>query len=70
MRAKSSVEIENDALDHLGPDRLVSWHSFDNNSRLDRAQMPLSAVEGSVSYVTGRVNQAIRFSSISSFYQV
>ena len=70
MRAKSAAEIENSALDHLGPDRLVSWHSFDNDSLPDRAKIPLSAVAGSITYVTGRVNQAIRFSSIGSYYQV
>ena len=70
MRAKSTEEIEHDALIHLGPNRLVSWHSFDTNARLDQARIPLSSVEGSVTYVTGRVNQAILFSSIASFYQV
>ena len=70
MRAKSAAEIENNALDHLGPDRLVSWHSFDNDSLTDQARIPLPAVADSITYVTGRVNQAIRFSSIGSYYQV
>lgn len=70
MRAKSSAEVEDSALDHIGPDRLVSWHSFDSEFLIDRAMIPLPAVAGNISYVTGRVNQAIQFSSIGSFYQV
>ena len=70
MRAKSATEIEDSALGHLGPDRLVSWHSFDNDSLTDLAKIPLPAVAGSITYVTGRVNRGIRFSSIGSYYQV
>ena len=70
MRAKSAAEIEDDALDHLGTDRLVSWHSFDNDSLTDRANIPLPTVAESIAYVTGRVDQAIRFSSTGSYYQV
>ena len=70
MHAKSAAEIEDSVLSHLGPDRLVSWHSFDDNSLIDRAEIPLPALAGSISYVTGRISQAINFSSIGSYYQV
>ena len=70
MRAKLAAEIEDSALNHLGPDRLVSWHSFDNDSLIDRARVPLPAVSRSIDFVTGHVNQAIRFSSTESYYQV
>jgi hypothetical protein len=63
MRAKNSSEILDDA-------RLVTWHSFDNRSYYDSGPLNLRVTAVNVTLVDGRVNQAISFTSSSSYYQV
>ena len=63
MRTKNATEILNDAT-------LVSWHSFDGGSYYDAGPMGLNGTAVSVTLVSGRVNQAISFTSNSSYYQV
>ena len=64
MRTKNASEILDDAT-------LVSWNSFDQNgSYTDSGPLRLRITAVNVSSVSGKVNQAIRFTSNSSYYQV
>jgi hypothetical protein len=63
MRAKNASEILTDAT-------LVSYHSFDNESYSDSGPLSLLITVAKVTSVTGRVNQAISFTSNLSYYQV
>ncbi len=63
MRTKNGSEILDDAT-------LVCWHSFDNGSHDDLGPMRLNGTAINVTSVNGRVNQAVSFTSNSSYYQV
>jgi hypothetical protein len=63
MRTKNISEILDDAT-------LVCWHSFDNGEYYDFGPLRLNGTAINVTFVNGRVNQAISFSSNSSYYQV
>ena len=63
MRVKQSTEILDDAT-------LVTWNSFDNQPYSDSGPLHLAVTVGNVIPVSGRVNEAIGFSSNSSYYQV
>ena len=63
MRAKNASEILDDAT-------LVCWHSFDNASYYDSGPLRLNGIAENISFVSGRRNQAINFTSHLSYYQV
>jgi hypothetical protein len=64
MSAKNASEILDDAT-------LTTWQSFDNpSSYSDSGPLRLKINAVNVTSVSGRVNQAISFTSNSSFYQV
>jgi hypothetical protein len=64
MRAKNASEILDDAT-------LTTWQSFDNpSSYSDSGPLHLKVTAVNVTSVNGRVNQAITFTSNSSYYQV
>jgi hypothetical protein len=63
MQAKTATEILTDAT-------LTSWHSFDGGSYYDSGPIGLNGTAVSITSVSGRVNQAISFTSSSSYYQV
>lgn len=63
MRAKSASEILDDAT-------LVTWHAFSGGSFVDSGPLSLSVTTVNITSVTGRTNQAISFTSSSSYYQV
>ena len=62
-RAKSATEILNDAT-------LMAHYSFDlPNQLLDSGPNGLTGVQSNAALVTGRVNEAMRFSGTNSFFQ-
>ena len=63
MRAKTASEILDDAT-------LVCWFSFNSGLDDDRGPLRLKGTAVNVSFVSGRVYQAISFDSNSSYYQV
>lgn len=64
MRTKSSSEIFDEAT-------LVTLNTFDNNSPYqDSGPLKLLITTNSTSSVSGRVNQAISFTTNSSYYQI
>lgn len=63
MRSKNSSEILDDAT-------LVCWYSFDNDSYTDSGPLHLIGTAVNVTFVTGKFNQAISFTSNSSYYQI
>ncbi len=64
MQAKNASEILDDAT-------LTTWHSFDSSSPYsDSGPLRLTVTAVNVTSVSGRVNQAISFTSNSSYYQV
>ncbi len=63
MQAKNASEILDDAT-------LVCWYSFDISSQNDSGPLRLIGTVVNISFVNGRVNQAIKFDSNSSYYQV
>jgi hypothetical protein len=63
MRAKNASEILDDAT-------LVCSYSFDGGSYYDSGPLHLNGIAVNVSFVNGRVNEAISFISNSSYYQV
>ena len=63
MRTKNSSEIFDDAT-------LVTLNSFDNGSYFDSGPLGLTVTTVNITSVSGRVNQAISFTSSSSYYQV
>jgi hypothetical protein len=63
MRTKTDSEILDDAT-------LVCWYSFDGYSYDDSGPLGLNGTAGNITFVNGRVNQAINFTSNSSYYQV
>jgi hypothetical protein len=63
MRAKNASEILDDAT-------LVCWYSFDNDLQNDSGLLHLIGTAVNISFVNGRVNQAIYFNSNSSYFQV
>jgi hypothetical protein len=63
MQAKNASEILTDAT-------LVIYHSFDNALYSDSGPLSLLVKVGNITSVTGRVNQAISFTSSLSYYQV
>lgn len=63
MRAKTAVEILEEAT-------LITWHSFDHNPFRDSGPNAINSSSLDVTRVPGRVNQALNFTSNSSFYQV
>jgi hypothetical protein len=63
MRTKNSSEILNDAT-------LVTWNSFDSLPYYDSGPLSLIVTANNLTSVIGRVNQAISFTSNSSYYQV
>lgn len=62
MRSKNATEVLSDAT-------LVTWNAFDG-SYSDSGPLNLNVTTSNVSFVSGRVNQAISFTSNSSYYQV
>lgn len=63
MRTKNDTEILDDAT-------LVTYHSFDNVAYSDSGPLRLRVTAANLTSISGRVNQAIRFTSSFSFYQV
>ena len=63
MRAKNASEILDDAT-------LVCWHSFANSSYKDSGPLRLNGIGKNISFVSGQRNEAISFTSNSSYYQV
>ena len=63
MRAKNATEILNDAT-------LTTQHSFDNTPFVDSGPLAFDVVASNVTLAAGRVNQALSFTSNSSYYQV
>ena len=63
MRSKSASEVLVDAT-------LTAWHSFDDGSFYDSGPLGLSGMAANVDVVSGRMNQALSFTSNSSYYQV
>ncbi len=63
MQAKNANEILTDAT-------LVTYHSFDSGLYSDSGPLSLLVTVGNITSVTGRVNQAISFTSNLSYYQV
>lgn len=63
MRTKNATEVLDDAT-------LVTYHSFDNIAYSDSGPLRLRVTATNLTSVSGRVNQAIRFTSSFSFYQV
>ncbi len=64
MSAKNASEISDDAI-------LTTWQPFDNpSSYSDSDPIRLNIKAVNVTSVSGRVNQAISFTSNSSYYQV
>ncbi|CAF1036511.1 unnamed protein product [Adineta steineri] len=63
MRSKTATEI-------LGDATLTTWHSFDSTPYSDTGPLGLNAKAVNVTSVSGRVNQAISFTSNSSYYQI
>lgn len=63
MRARNDHEILNDAT-------LVCWHSFANSSNKDSGPLRLNGIGENLSFVSGKTNQAINFTSDASYYQV
>ncbi|CAF4223848.1 unnamed protein product, partial [Adineta steineri] len=63
VRSKTATEI-------LGDATLTTWHSFDSTPYSDTGPLGLNAKAVNITSVSGRVNQAISFTSNSSYYQV
>ena len=63
MRTKNATEILDDAT-------LVTYNSFDGGSYVDSGPLRLTVTTNNITSVSGRVNQAIRLNSNSSYYQV
>lgn len=63
MRTKTATEVWDEAT-------LVTWHSFDSLSYSDSGSLRLRVTAVNVTSVSGRVNQAISFTSSLSYYQV
>ncbi|CAF1153593.1 unnamed protein product [Adineta steineri] len=63
MSAKSAGDILNDAT-------LASWHSFDCEITHDSGPNKLQGKAIDVTLASGKVNQALKFSLSSSYYQV
>ncbi|CAF4162531.1 unnamed protein product, partial [Adineta steineri] len=63
MSAKSAGDILNDAT-------LASWHSFDCEITHDSGPNKLQGKAVDVTLASGKVNQALKFSLSSSYYQV
>lgn len=62
-RSKNASEILLDA-------SLVAYFSFDNQSYLDSGPNHILGTAVNITSVSGRVNQAIKFNSSSSYFQV
>ncbi len=62
MRAKNASEILDDAT-------LVCWYSFENDLH-DSGPLHLIGAAVNVSFITRQANQAIHFTSNSSYFQV
>ncbi|CAF3500469.1 unnamed protein product [Adineta steineri] len=63
MAAKSAHDILNDAT-------LTTWHSFDYEITYDSGPNKLQGKAVDVTPASGKVNQALKFGSSSSYYQV
>ena len=63
MRSKSASEVLNDAT-------LTTLHSLESASYFDTGPNGLSGTAANATAVPGRVNQALSFTSNSSYYQV
>ncbi|CAF0952846.1 unnamed protein product [Adineta steineri] len=63
MREKQPNEILDDAT-------LVTWNSFDNLPYSDSGSLNLNVKVSNLTSVSGRVNEAVRFSSNLSYYQM
>lgn len=63
MRAKTAKEILDDAT-------LVCWYSFDHDSFYDSGPLRLRETAMNVTFVSGRIDRAINFTSNSSSFQV
>ena len=63
MRTKNASEIVDDAT-------LVTYHSFDYHKYYDSSSLDLHGSMSNVTFITGRIHDAIHFNSNSSFYQV
>lgn len=63
MRTKNATEVWDEAT-------LVTWHSFDTIPYSDSGSLRLRTTAINITSVSGRVNQAIRFTSSLSYYQV
>lgn len=63
MRSKNATEILDDAT-------LTTYQSFDTIPFSDSGALALLATSMNISSVSGRVNQAISFTSNASYYQV
>ena len=63
MRAKHFREILDDAT-------LVCWYSFDRDSSADSGPLRLNGTSMNITFVPGRIDRAINFTSNSSYFQV